>query len=150
MSAEQHVGCALNEECVLHVASGMVGSEVHCSEHMPVVLDFRTFGESEPESREYVDNFGANERERMSGAESHGSCGAAHVDGYLRGTVVVERLAQGVDFLGGECLEFVEWSADSALFIGPRALKSLKRALISPFCSDILCVVPPPRQRRRH
>ena len=137
MSAEQHVGCALNEECVLHVASGMVGSEVHCSEHMPVVLDFRTFGESEPESREYVDNFGANERERMSGAESHGSCGAAHVDGYLRGTVVVERLAQGVDFLGGECLEFVERSADSALFIGAEGPEIVEESVDFSFFAQI-------------
>ena len=67
--AEQHVRRTLDEECVLHVARRMVGSEVQSREHVPVVLHFRTVGNRESETREDRDNLIADKRDRMACAE---------------------------------------------------------------------------------
>ena len=40
----------LDEESVLHVACGMVGSKVQCTEHMPVVLNFGTIGDGKAQT----------------------------------------------------------------------------------------------------
>ena len=79
-------------------------------------------------------------RTSESGCRVPRATGAAvrlRVDGYLRGTVVVERLAQGVDFLGGECLEFVEWSADSALFHRGRGPEIVEESVDFSFFAQI-------------
>ena len=93
MSAEQYVGCALNEECVLHVASGMVGSEVHCSEHMPVVLDFGALCYCESQTAEDIDNLLAHERQGMSGSGDNRRGIAAQVGALSSGLGIVEPVA---------------------------------------------------------
>lgn len=67
--AEQHVRRTLDEECVLHVARRMVGSEVQSREHVPVVLHFRTVGNRESETREDRDNLIADKRDGMACAK---------------------------------------------------------------------------------
>lgn len=49
--AQQHIGLAADEECVLHVAGGMVGGKVERREQVPVVFDFRPSAMLNPRRR---------------------------------------------------------------------------------------------------
>ena len=67
MGAEQHIGrIALDKKGVLHVACRMVGGKIERGKNVPVILDFRTFGNGESKAGKDVDDLVADNVERMT------------------------------------------------------------------------------------
>ena len=85
---------------------------------MPVIFDFRTFGKSEAEVRENVDNLLAYKRNGMTCPQLLRSGRARYVDlvGFL--LLGLELVFERVDFLSGKSLELVELLAKLTLLIG--------------------------------
>lgn len=115
--AEQHVRRTLDEECVLHVARRMVGSEVQSREHVPVVLHFRTVGNRESETREDRDNLIADKRDRMACAERRNGSRTRKVDCCVGIVAGFNIFTQSVDFVGGKHLQLVEFLTDFLLLL---------------------------------
>ena len=54
----------------------------------------------------------------MARAQLHGGGGAGDVEAFGAGSLSLDALAQGVDFVGGKRLQFVDCHADSAFLVG--------------------------------
>ena len=137
VGAQEHVGVALYEECVLHVARGMVFSKVERREHVPVILDFRALGYGEAETREYGDDFVLDKRQRMTRTQRHRYGRAAQVEIVIDSVSVFESLAQSGQTVGGHGLELVELLSELALLLGGHIAEILHESCDGPFCSDI-------------
>ena len=72
MGTEKHVGVQVDKECILHVASRMIGSEIQRLEYMPVVFNFGAFGNSEARTAEDVDDLLAYKRQRVACTDALG------------------------------------------------------------------------------
>ena len=60
------VGMLTNKECILHIACGVIGSEVHLGEDVVIVLNLRTIGEHKAHARENIDNLVSDDGQRVA------------------------------------------------------------------------------------
>ena len=88
-------------EGILHRAGRMVGRDVQRLEVVPVVLDLRAFGDTEPEAREDLDGLALDDRERVEAAQPRRAPGQAHVEPVGLEQGVLGQALQGLA-LGGE------------------------------------------------
>ena len=65
------VGALLDEECILHVAGWMIGSEVQHGEYVLVVIYLWTLIESESHAAEDVDDLILHHGQWMAGSERY-------------------------------------------------------------------------------
>ena len=70
----------LDEECILHVAGWMIGSEVQHGEYVLVVIYLRTLEKSKAHAGENVDNLILHYGEWMAGTECYRVGGTGQVD----------------------------------------------------------------------
>ena len=123
MRAEQDilsyvVGVLLDEERVLHIASGVIGCEVELGEHVQVVVNLRSFCQSESHTLEYVDDLVLDDVERVACAELYGVCRTGQVEVVSRLFCHLVLLFQLVDFLHCELLQLVNLHSDSLFLVG--------------------------------
>jgi len=136
----QDVGrLARDEKGVLHVACRMVGGEIQGREYVPVIFDFRPFGNRESEAGENVDNLAAHNVERMACAHRHGGRSARKVDcGGLVGSLLAGGLgAQGVDALCCLVFQFVEFGSEFALLFGGNSAEVVHQLRYRAFLAEI-------------
>ena len=100
-----------DKEGVLHVACGMVGSEVHLGEHVEVVFHFWTVSQYESHAREDVDDFVGDNGQRMACAELDRVGGTCEVNQFVARFLCLALFAQLVDALCSERLELVDFHA---------------------------------------
>ena len=126
-----------DEEGVLHVASGMVGGEVHLREHVEVVFHLRTVSEDKAHAREDVDDLVGDNRQRMTRTQLDGVGRARQVDGLVASLLRLALLAKLVDALGGECLQFVDLHADALLLVGSHVAEVVHQGRDLTFLAEI-------------
>ena len=107
-----------DEERVLHVAGRMVGGKVHLREDMQVVFHLGPVGQDEAHAREDVDDFVGDDGERMARAQLHGVRRAGQVDVLVGRILSGAVLAQLVDALGSQRLQFVDFHAHRLFLVG--------------------------------
>ena len=107
-----------DEEGVLHVAGGVVGSKVHLGEHVQVVLHFGTVCQHEAHAREDVYNLVGDDGQRMACTQLNGVGSACQVYGLVASLLRGAFLAQLVDALCGQRLQLVDFHADGLLLVG--------------------------------
>ncbi len=118
-----------DEEGVLHVAGRVVRREVQRFEDMPVVLHLRAFGDIVADLAENVDDFLADDGNRMPGAEFHRVGGHGQVvPGRRGGGRRADAFLQRLDALGRLLLEQVELLAELALHLGRDRPEFFKKA----------------------
>ena len=131
------VGMLADEEGVLHVASRMVGSEVHLGEHMEIVFHFRTVSEDKAHTREDIDDLVGDDGERMACTELNGVGRTGQVDGLVTIILCLTLLTQLVDALSGKCLQFVDLHADGLLLVGSHVSEVVHQSRNLTFLAEI-------------
>ena len=128
----------LDEEGVLHVAGRMVGSKVQRAEHVPVVLDLGTIGDGEAQAGEDVDDLLAYNRDGVTCAQLCGESGTGDVDLVLLLGLLLGSLAQGIDLLSSEILEFVEPLTQFAFLLGSHVAELVEQCCYLTFLAQVL------------
>ena len=82
---------------------------------MPVVLHFRTLGDGEAKTREYVDNLFSYERNGVTSAYLLRCRRASEVDIDIIHSIGVKRFSDGVNLVGGKSFQLVKLLTDFAL-----------------------------------
>ena len=108
----------LDEEGVLHVAGGVVGSEVQRTEYVPVVLNLGTIGDGKAQTREDVNNLLAHYRDGVTRSQFCRESRTGDVDFVLLLSLLLGSLTQGIDLLGSKVLQLVELLAQLTLLLG--------------------------------
>ena len=127
VGAKQNIGRTLNEESILHVAGGVVFGKVQRREHMPVVLDFGTFGNRETQSAKDVANFVFYQRERVTRAHRNRVGRAGEVDILLVGVRIFKFAFQLVQLLDSSLFQLVQLFAHFAFLIGSHASEIVEK-----------------------
>ena len=118
MRTEHDVRTGLYEEGVLHVPGRMVVSEVHRRIHVPVVLDFRSFGQCEAKARKDIYNLILHDGERMARAQRYGIGRAGQVQFVGAAVLRVHGLLQSRNFFLGFGLQVVQFHSHLFLHFG--------------------------------
>ena len=108
----------LDEEGVLHVAGGVVGSEVQRTEYVPVVLNLGTISNGKAQTREDVNNLLAHHRDGVTCSQFSREGRTGDVNLVLFLGLLLGSLAQGIDLLGSKVLQLVELLAQLTLLLG--------------------------------
>ena len=115
----------------------MVGGEVQGGEHVPVILDFGTFGNGEAQAPENLDDFIAHQRQRMARSQGKGRGRAAQVKAVVEGLCALGGGPESVDFPGGHFLESVDFHADGFLLVGGNAAEIRHQGVDGAFFREI-------------
>ena len=117
----------LHEECILHIACGVLQGEVQSREYVPVVLDFGALGYGVTHTREDLYNLILYNRDGVTCAICLGRARASHIAhcGQLCGSRVGKRCLQCVHTLGGSLLQGVDFLTQLALLLCWYTLKLL-------------------------
>ena len=126
--AQQNVRIVVDEKRILHVASRMFGREIERRKDVPIVLNFRTFGNSETQTAENLDNVVADYRERMAAAPNRRGGLARKVDAGGTGVGCRKRFFEVVDFCLCNGFQFVELFADFAFLLVGNILEIVEKS----------------------
>ena len=128
VGAQQNVGAALYEECILHVACRMVFGKVERREHMPVVFHLRTLGNSEAETSENVDYLLAYKRDGVASAERHIGSRTGEVDTSIGIVLLLKCCLEFIYLVGGEIFQFVKFHTYLPLLVGGNSAEFVKQS----------------------
>lgn len=133
MGTQEHVRVLFDKKGVLHIASRMFGREIESTEHVPVILDFRTFRHGKANAGKDIDDFALHDGERVSGTHVDRVRRASIVFLFVAGLAIFEAVFQFVDFGHGIVTQSVEQESELLFCSAGTFLNSLNRAVISPF-----------------
>lgn len=122
-----------DEESILHIACGVIFSKIQCGEHVPVILNFRTLGNTETQTCKYIDDFVFYDGERVACTQFYRISGTSEVNIVTTRILAFELFFQGVNlFLR---LVFSSFSLMPTSFFCSAATlrKSAIKSLIAPF-----------------
>ena len=124
VSSEEDVRVGVDEESVLHIPCRVLRREVERREDVPVVFDFRAFGDGEAEPGEDFDYLVLDDGDWVSSADGRRCRRACDVDGLLGSCLRHSDLfLEEVDSLLCDGLEFVEAFAEVSLHVRVNVLE---------------------------
>ena len=109
---------SFDEESILHIACRVIFGEIQCREHMPVILDFRTFGNAESQTGKYIDDFVLYDGERVARTQFYRISGTCKVNIITARILTFELFFQGSNFFLCLVLQFIQSHADFFLLFG--------------------------------
>ena len=108
MSTEYYIRMSFDEKCVLHIACRMIFGKVQCREYMPVVFDFRTFGDAESQTCEDINDFVLYNCNRMTCTEFNRISRAGQVKTVATIILALELFLQRIDFVLRFSFQFIQ------------------------------------------
>ena len=118
MSTEYYIRMSFDEKCVLHIACRMIFGKVQCREYMPVVFDFRTFGDAESQTCEDINDFVLYNCNRMTCTEFNRISRAGQVKTVATIILALELFLQRIDFVLRFSFQFIQSHADFFFLFG--------------------------------
>ena len=101
-----------DEESILHIACRMIFGKVHGREYVPVVFHFRTVGDVESHTGEYVDDFILDDAERVTCSQFYGIGRTGKVEVVATVVLTFELFFESAYLFLRFVLKFVQTHAD--------------------------------------
>ena len=118
MCTQYYVRVSFDKESILHIACRMVFGKVQCREHVPVIFNFRTFGNTESQTGKDINDFVLYNGERVACTEFHRISRTRQIQSVTIVVLTFKHFFQRVDFVLRFCFQFIQSHADFFFLFG--------------------------------
>ena len=125
-----------DEESILHIACGVIFSKIQCGEHVPVILNFRTLGNTETQTCKYIDDFVFYDGERVACTQFYRISGTSEVNIVTTRILAFELFFQGVNLFLRLVFQFIQSHADFFLLFGSHVAEVCHQVIDSAFFTE--------------